>query len=180
MGNSYEPPKLEKRENTIVKQVKDEAQADRVLGVSSVNMQMSAEDLYKKNITEFADFLKGNISSGTLEERQKFQRTFFNSVPAMLRLSDNQVKIILDHFLLTIAENRDVFDYSQVLAPLRSIESQLNKVEVERYKRFMLFITMLSDNARNRQRFLANYDMVKFTSMFDPITKQRLTNYVYR
>lgn len=180
MGNAYQPPKLEKRENTVVKQVKDEAQADRVLGVSSVNVQMSADDIYKKNITDFASFLKGEIAAGTLEERQKFQRTFFNSIPAMLRLSDAQVKAVLDHFLRTIAENRQVFDYSNVLSPLYTIESQLNKVEVERYKRFMLFIILLSDNARDRQRFLANFDMTKFTSMFDPVTKQRLTNYVYR
>lgn len=180
MGNSYQPPKLEKLDNTVIKQINDEASADRVIGVSSTNMQMAADDLYKKNITEFAQYLNGEIHSGTLEERQKFQLDFFNSVPAMLRLDDAKVKAILDHFLITISENRGVFEYSTLVAPLFTLASKLPTAELDRYKRFMLFITMLSDNARDRQRFLANFDMVKFTNMFDPVTKQRLTNYIYR
>lgn len=180
MGNSYKPPEVEKRNNTVVKQVNDESTADRTIGISSTNAARDASDIYKKNIDQFSEFLQGKTHSGTLEERQKFQLDFFKGLPEMLRLDDAKVKAILDHFLITIAENRTAFEYSSVMAPMFTLKSRLPAADVERYEKFMLFITMFSDNARDRKRFLAMFDMTKFTNMFDPITKQRLTNYVHR
>lgn len=180
-NNSVVPPSVEKRNNAVDLQVGAEKGNDTVIGVSSSNAAaVDASTIYIRGIDDFLLFLKGEKAAGTLEERQKFQRSFFDSVPPMLRLDDNKVKAILDHFLIVVSDNREVFEFSRIVAPLFTLESSLNKEEVERYKRFLLFITLLSDHARDRKRFLAQFDMVKFTNMFDPITKQRLTNYVYR
>lgn len=98
---------------------------------------------------------------------------------AILELDDVKVKAILDYFVTSIVEAPTLFNYDKILAPLFTLESSLPAEEVTRYKRFMLFIIMYSENARDKRRFLENYDMVKFENMFNPVAKQRLHNYVY-
>lgn len=180
MSNSYSPPKLEKRANTVAKQTADREVADMVIGVASQPQPTDAASIYITNISAFVKFLRGEEGSGTPDERRRYQLRFLDSIWAMLRLEDPQVKRILDHFLITIGENPDVFEYNNVLRPLYSCENERPAQDVTKYKRFMLFMITLSAHARDRQRFLKQFDMTKFSNMFDPITKQRLTNYVYR
>lgn len=180
MGNGYKPPQVEKRQTTVEIQANQDAAGDKVIGVSSQPVINTPEAIYKKNIQTFTAFLKGEVNGGTLEERQKFQLDFFHSVFALLRLDQHRVKSILDFFLIEISENRKVYEYSSILSPLFKLESKLPANEVACYKRFMLFITMLSDNARQRDRFRAQFDTMTFANMFDPVAKQNIINYVMR
>lgn len=180
MGNGYKPPQVEKRQTAVNIQADQDKAGDKVIGVTSQPVVSTPEELYKKNITNFTAFLKGEIHGGNPEERQKFQLDFFRTVFNILRQDQHRVKTILDHFLIEIAKNRDAYEYSKVLAPLFKLESKLPADEVARYKRFMLFITMLSDNAKNRDRFRAQFDTVSFANMFDPVANQNIINYVFR
>lgn len=180
MSNSFEPPKIEKRNNTVSQQVSAQAKMDKVIGVPSEVTVTDAASIYMNGIDTFVKFLRGEHAAGTLEERKKFQLEFFDSIWPMLRLDDAQVKRVLDHFLITITGNPDAFEYSTVLRPLYAVETQRPKQDIEKYKRFILFMITLAENARDRQRFLKQFDMVKFSNSFDPIAKQRLTNYIYR
>lgn len=180
MGNQYKPPQVEKRNNTVAHQVDQDKDNDNTIGVSSAPFIRTPESIYQENIDNFTKFLKGEIHGGSLEERQKFQLSFFKNIPALLRLDAQKVKVILDHFLIEISKNRDVYEYSKILAPLFKLESKLPAEDVARYKRFMLFITMLSDNARNRDRFRAQFDTVTFANMWDAKANQNIINYVFR
>jgi hypothetical protein len=175
MGNSYETPKVEKRNNAVAVQVateKKEAEAPKV--------PVTPATIYKNGIDDFILFLKGEKFAGTLEERQKFQLSFVDSIWPMLELSDPLLKQILDHFVVKIVENPLEFNFNKVVAPLFSVETQRAKDVMDRYKQFMLFIIMYAENARDKQRFLALYDVPKFTNTLTPVAKQRITNYVYR
>lgn len=180
MGNQYKPPQVEKRNNTVAHQVDQDKDNDNTIGVSSKSFIRTPEAIYQENISTFTKFLKGEVYGGSLEERQKFQLDFFKSIPAILRLDQHKVKAILDFFVIEIAKNRETYEYSKVLAPLFKLESKLPGEDVARYKRFMLFITMLSDNARNRDRFRAQFDTVSFANMWDAVAKANITNYVFR
>lgn len=175
MGNAYEAPKVDKRNTAVAAQVateKKEAEAPKV--------PVTPATIYKSGIDNFVEFLQGKRFAGNLEERQKFQLQFVDSIWPMLELSDGLVKDILDHFVIKIVENKDTFAFSNVVAPLFTVETQRAKDVMDRYKQFMLFIIMYAENARDRQRFLAMYDVPKFVNTLTPIAKQRLTNYVYR
>ena len=106
MGNNYSPPKVDKVNNAVEEQVRSE-QSSPIIAA-----EFTPVDLYKEVIDNFIKFLKKEIHNGNLEERQAFQRQFINSVWAMLKLDDSQVKPILDHFVVSISENKDVFDFS--------------------------------------------------------------------
>lgn len=179
MSNRYSPPQIEKRNNAVEEQVAAEENMDKSTGVPTEKVPTDAVGIYKQGIDKFKEFLGGNFE-GNLDDRKKFQRDFIRNCWSMLELSDAQVKEIMDHFIVTIAENRDLFDYNKLIAPLFSLESELPSTETERYKRFMLFVTMLSENAGDRNLFLQRYDMVRFENMFSPTAKLRLHNYVYR
>lgn len=174
MGNNYSPPKVDKVNNAVEEQVRSE-QSSPIIAA-----EFTPVDLYKEVIDNFIKFLKKEIHNGNLEERQAFQRQFINSVWAMLKLDDSQVKPILDHFVVSISENKDVFDFSNVLAPLYSIEKTTSSTVTDRYKKFMMFIITFSENAKRRQVFLSKFDMTKFESLFEPVSRERIHNYVYR
>lgn len=178
MGDKYNAPKIEKLSNAVEEQVAQEAKLDTSLKVLTEKVPTDAVGIYQQGITAFKDFLAGNFE-GNLETRKKFQRDFIRGLWNILELTDVQVKAILDHFVITIAENPQTFDYNNIIAPLFAIESDMPSEEATRYKRFMLFMTMYAEHARDRKRFLEKYDMVKFENMFNPVAKQRLHNYVY-
>lgn len=180
MGNSnYTPPNVERRNNAVDEQGASEEKMDRSTGVPTEKVNTDVVSIHKSGIDDFRSFLAGDKYAGNLEERQKFQRDFMRSIWSMLELSQAQVKEIMDHFVITIAESPDMFKFENICAPLYSIESSLPADEVLRYKRFLLFITMYAENARDRARFLELYDMVKFEAMFGPTARQRIHNYVY-
>ncbi|AEV89532.1 hypothetical protein OBP_095 [Pseudomonas phage OBP] len=175
MGNAFEPPKVDKRQNAVAVQV-----AAEVKEAEAPRVPTTPATIYKNGIDTFVRFLKGEVFGGSLEERKKYQLQFVDSIWPMLELSDALLKDILDHFVIQIVENKDVFNYNSVCAPLFSVESDRATDVMTRYKQFMLFIIMYAENARDRQRFLAMYDVPRFTNTLTPIAKQRLTNYVYR
>lgn len=178
MSDKFTTPKIEKRVNAVDQQVASEATLDTSMKVPTQKVTTDVVDIYKQGIDGFREFLAGNFS-GDLEARKKFQRDFMRTVWGALELNDAQVKAVLDYFVVTIAENPNLFGYDNIVAPLFPLESSLPAEEVLRYKRFMLFIVMYSENARDKRRFLEKYDMVKFENMFNPVAKQRLHNYVY-
>lgn len=175
MGNSYETPKVEKRNNTVAVQVA----AEEVVATTP-REPVTPATIYKNGIDTFVEFLKGNVFAGSLEERKKFQLQFVDSIWPMLELPAQYLKPVLDHFVMAIVENKDVFNFSNVVAPLYSVEQDRAADVMDRYKQFILFMIMYAENARDRQRFLAMYDVRKFANSLTPNAKQNITNYVYR
>jgi hypothetical protein len=178
MSDKFTAPKVEKRVTAVNEQIAQEAEMDNSMKVLTQKGPTDVVDIYKEGIDNFRNFLAGNFS-GDLEARKEFQRNFMRTIWAILELDDVKVKAILDYFVTSIVEAPALFNYDKILAPLFTLESSLPAEEVTRYKRFMLFIVMYSENARDKRRFLENYDMVKFENMFNPVAKQRLHNYVY-
>lgn len=172
----YVKPTVEKLSTAINEQVKEEVA--QPVGGTPVNV--TAVDIYKEAIDNFRKFINGEIYNGDLEERKKFQRSFITSVWGMLELNDAQVKEVLDYFIKTINDFPGIFEYNKIAAPLFTIESTLAASEVKRYTRFLVFITLFAENARNRELFRSQFDMPKFEQLFSPVAKQRLHNYVYR
>lgn len=177
MSNSFNKPTIETRESAVATDVPVAATADTVVGTER---ETTPATIYKNAITDFKDFLNGSKSSGDLAERKRIQKVFIKNLWKALELEDNQVKEILDHFLITIAENKDTFSDDKIIAPLYALEGDMAASELTRYKRFMVFITTLSEYARNRTQFLSRFDMTRFEAMFSPAAKVRLHNYVYR
>lgn len=178
MSDKFTTPKIEKRVNAVDEQITAETTLDTSMKVATQKPTTDVVDIYKQGIDGFRDFLAGTVT-GDLETRKVLQRDFMRTIWGALELNDAQVKAILDHFVVTISESPNLFSYDNIVAPLFPLESSLPSEEVLRYKRFMLFIVMYSENARDKRRFLENYDMVKFENMFSPVAKQRLHNYVY-
>lgn len=176
MGNAFSAPKLEKRDNSV--EVLQPQEDTNIPGTARV--PTGPADIYKTGLDDFASFLKGNLFAGNLEQRKSFQKGFVKGIEPMMRLDYPLVKEILDYFLKLINTNRDAFDYNHIVAPLYTVEPELPAQEVLRYKRFMLFIVLLAEHAKDRQRFIAGFDVVKFAAMFDEKSKQNITNYVYR
>lgn len=180
MGNSYTPPQLQKQKTAVEELQPKENLMDSSIGrpaeKSAVVMPV---DIYKKSIDELTLLLKDELT-GSLEERTKFQQNFIKNLEPMLNLDESLVKQILDYFIITIVKNRDTYNYNNLLRPCYVLEGKMNASDLNRYKRFLDFITCLADNAKDRTRFIANFDIVKFSAMFSPKAKQNLTNYVYR
>lgn len=175
MGNSYEAPKVEKRKDVVTQQVAAEVKAAEVPAAP-----VTPATIYKNGFNDFVLFLKGEKFAGELETRQQFQLNYIDGLWAMLELPDATLKQILDHYVVTIMENHSLFEYHNVLAPLFTVEGKRASDVMDRYKRFMMFIIMYAENARNRGRFLEMYDVPKFVNMLTPTAKQRITNYIYR
>lgn len=180
MSNKFIPPAVKKLNDAVTEQVTAEESLDTSIKVPAAKPITDAAQIFCTGIDQFAAFLKGELHGGDLAARQKFQLSFFDSLNNMLSLNDAQVKTVLDHFVLTIAKDRTVFEYNNILAPLFTVESKRPAEDVARYKRFMLFITLLSENGGNRDRFVSMFDVVKFVNSFNPVIKQRLSNYIYR
>lgn len=180
MGNSYTAPSLQKQKTAVEELQPKENLMDTSIGrpaeKSAVVMPV---DVYKASIDNLTKLLAGEYS-GSLEECTKFQQNFIKNLEPMLNLDEPLVKQILDYFIITIVRNRDTYNYNNLLRPCYPLEGKMNANDLSRYKRFLDFITCLADNAKDRPRFIANFDVVKFASMFSPKVKQTLTNYIYR
>lgn len=180
MGNSYTPPQLQKQKTAVEELQPKENLMDTSIGrpaeKSAVVMPV---DVYKAAIDDLTKLLEGSYS-GSLEDRTKFQQNFIKNLEPMLMLDEPLVKQILDYFIITIVKNRETYNYNNLLKPCYVLEGKMNANDLNRYKRFLDFITCLADNAKDRRRFVANFDIVKFASMFGPKAKQTLTNYVHR
>lgn len=176
MGDNFNPPKIEKRNNAVAEQT-TEAQETKTTTAREVN---SPVDIYKNGIDEFVKFLKGEIAGGTLDERRAQQKKAIQTCWGMLDLDYAQTKESLDYFLITVGQNQNAFEWSNILAPLNALEGKMSASEITRYKRFMVFITLLSEYARNRTQFTQMFDMTKFEAMFPAKSRENLHNYVYR
>lgn len=180
MGNSYTPPQLQKQKTAVEELQPKESLMDTSIGRPTEKSGVVLPvDIYKVSIDKFKELIAGTLS-GSLDENTKFQQQFIKNLEPMLSLDDHLVKQILDYFIITIVKDRAVFNYNNLLKPCYVLEGKMNAIELNRYKRFLDFITLLADNARDRARFIANYDVVKFSAMFGPVAKQRITNYVHR
>jgi hypothetical protein len=179
MGD-YVKPTIEKLDNAVDTQVKEESNLSTHMGVKSEPVRATAVDVYKESIDTFRKYINGEIYRGSPEDSRKFQRSFITSVWGMLELNDAQVAEVLDYFVKTINEFPTVFENNKIAAPLFSMESTIPISELKRYKAFLVFITLFADNVRDRQRFIAQYDIVKLESMFGQVARTRLHNYVYR
>lgn len=180
MSNKFPAPSIKKMSDAVTEQVKLEEGLDDSIKVPSSKGITDPAQIFMNGIDTFADFIKGKVYNGSLAEKQKYQLSFMDSLNDMLSLSDAQLKTVLDHFLITIAKDRRAFEFNNIVAPLFTVEKMRPAEDVARYKRFVLFITLLSEHAGNRQRFIDQFDVVKFVNMYNPVIKQRLTNYIYR
>lgn len=180
MSNNFEAPKISKLNNAVAEQTAAEEKMDKSTKVPTERVVQDPVDIYKNSIDGFTNFLAGKLANGNLEERQKFQLDFFDNLFLMLKLDETRLKQILDYFVIQIVQNRHLYNDGAVLAPLYTVEPKRPAQDVLKYKRFILFILNYAENAKDRPRFLANYDVVKFASMFSPEIKVKLTNYVYR
>ena len=177
MGDNFTPPKIEKRNNTVENQQVAETETTTEQMGRIVN---GPQDIYKNGIDDFVSFLKGEIGGGTVEERQNNQKSFLKTVWGMLELDYPQAKECLDYLLIKVKEEQNIFEWSKVLAPLRSLEGIVSATEIARYKRFMTFITLLSEHVRDRTTFTKMFDMTKFESQFSEKARTNLHTYVYR
>jgi hypothetical protein len=177
MGDNFTPPKVEKRQNAVTAQVEAEQQNTQENETRVVNGPV---DIYKNGIDDFVKFLKGEIAAGTLEERRNQQKSVIKTCWGMLEMDYAQCKEALDYFLITVGKNQNAFEWNNVLAPLSTLEGLINASELVRYKRFIMFITLLSEHARSRDTFTQMFDMTKFTAMFATKAAQNLHNYVHR
>lgn len=173
MSNKFKGPEVTKSNDAVTEQIKEEA-------VPLVAQRATPGTIYINGINNFLSFIKNEKFSGSPEERQKFQLSFIDSLEGMLSLDDVELKKTLDHFIKVILENKDVMNYTNILAPQKAVNSKRSEQVMEQYKRFMLFIMMLADHAKDRKRFQAYFDVTKFINMFNDTIKQRLTNYIYR
>lgn len=174
MSSSYTPPSVSKRTSAVEKQIEEET-----VTVEETK-PVTTEDIYKEAIDKFVLFVKGDLYSGQVEQRTAFQLSFIDSVNNMLKLDEMKLKTVLDYFVKTIATNRTILNDSDIISPLYSVESLKPAQDILRYKRFMVFLITYSDNVKDKQRFLANFDVAKFANMFGEVIKQNLINYVYR
>ncbi len=180
MGNSYTPPALQKQNTSVEELQPKESLIDTSIGMPTQKSGfVGPADTYKESIDKLTTLLQGKLS-GDRQVNTEFQMNFIKNLEPMLSLDDNLVKEILDHFVITIVKNRDTYNYNKVLAPVYVLEGKMSEQDLTRYKRFMDFITIFAENARDRQRFIANFDITKFAAMFGPVARQRLTNYVHR
>lgn len=180
MSNNFEAPKLKKLDNAVAAQEAAEEKMDKSTKVPTERVVTDPVDIYKNGIDEFTKFLAGEIHAGNLEQRNKFQLDFFDNMFAMLKLDEDRLKSCLDYFVIQVVQNRHLYTDGTIVAPLYHVEPKRPAADVLKYKRFMLFLITFAEYAKDRPRFLANYDVVKFASMFSPEIKQKLTNYVYR
>lgn len=177
MGDNFNPPKIEKRNNTVDTQVAAEEQNTQTNEVRTVT---SAVDVYLNAIDDFVKFLKGEIGAGSLDERRNIQKSFLDSTWGYLRLDYPDMKKVMDYLLVTIKNNPNEFAWNKVVAPLSTLEGKINATDIERYKRFVVFATLLSEYTRNRNQFTQMFDMTKFEAMFSGQAKTNLHTYVYR
>lgn len=180
MGNSYTPPQLQKQKTSVEELQPKQDLMDTSIGRPAEKSGVVVPaDVYKASIDKLTLLLKGELS-GDLATNTKFQQNFIKNLEPMLSLDDNIVKAVLDHFITVIVKNRQAYNYNKVLAPVYPLEGKMSEQDLTRYKRFMDFITCLAEHAKDRRRFVANYDVTKFAAMFGPVAKQRITNYVHR
>lgn len=177
MGNNFTKPTVQKRENAVEQQMTAEQEnvqqnSERVVG--------TPVDIHKNGIDMFVKFLKGEFGGGQIQERRKYQKDFIQTVWTALEMDYQNTKQVLDYLLITINKEKEAFEWSTVIAPLASLEGVLGNGELERYKRFMMFITLLAQYAKNRAQFTRMFDMTKFESMFPATSRQNLHTYVYR
>lgn len=175
MSDKFSPPKMEKRNTAVAEQTATE-QESIVINAAP----QTAVDIYKSAINEFVKFLKGEVAAGSLDERRKFQKSFVKSTVGMLELDYTDTKAVLDHFLVTVGSEQNAFSWNNVLAPLASIEGAMSSSDLNRYKQFIMFISLLSEHARNRTLFTQMFDMTKFEASFPLKARTNLHNYVYR
>lgn len=180
MSDNFAPPTIKKLDNAVAAQVASEEKMDKSLKVPTEKVTTDPTTIYKNGIDNFTKFLAGEIHSGSLEERIQFQMSFLDDLWLMLKLDEQSLKIVLDYFVVQIIENRHLYSDGTIAAPLYRVEPLRSAQEILKYKRFLLFITTFADHARDRQRFLQQFDVAKFGAMFGPEIKQKLSNYVYR
>lgn len=177
MGDNFTPPKIERRSNTVDAQAETDQQNTQEQETRQVS---SPVHIYQNAIDDFTKFLKGEIGAGSLEERQKIQKSFLESVWGFLKLDYPDMKEVMDYFLIKIKQYPNDFAWDKITAPLAVLEGKVNATDLLRYKRFIMFASLLSEYARNRNQFTQMYDMTKFEAMFSGQAKTNLHTYVYR
>lgn len=177
MGDNFNPPKIEKRNNTVDDQVATDEQNTQETKTREVT---SPVHVYMNSIDEFVKFLKGEIGAGNLDERRAIQKSFLDSVWGYLRLDYKDMKEVMDYFLITVKANPNEFAWNKVVAPLSTLEGVVNSTDITRYKRFIMFVTLLSEYTRNRNQFTQMFDMTKFEAMFNGQARSNIHTYVYR
>jgi hypothetical protein len=177
MGDNFNPPKIERRNNTVDTQAETDQQNTQAQETRQVT---SPVHIYQNGIDEFTKFLRGEIGGGSLEERQKIQKSFLESVWNFLKMDYSNMKEVMDYFLVTVKQNPNEFAWDKIISPLAVLEGTVNSTELTRYKRFMMFATLLSEYARNRNQFTTMFDMTKFEAMFNGQARTNLHTYVYR
>ncbi|QDB70254.1 hypothetical protein CF8_0086 [Aeromonas phage CF8] len=175
-------PIVETRQDVIAEQSAKVESMDTSTKVPTEKVPVTPATIWKNGFNLFVDFLKGDHLSGDLIKRPLFQAEFMDSIPRILELDQNLAHEVLDHWLITIAENRRTFGQNQLFVPLYAVEKDKMRPisEIARYKMFLVFMVMLSDNAQVKSKFIANFDVAKLVHEFSGKAAQTLNNYIYR
>lgn len=178
----HKAPVVELKASAVTEQAALEKTQDKSIGVPAARVVTGPADIHKNTIDNFILFLKGEKFNASLEDRSGFQARFMDEIPKILAVKYGIVEDVLDHLVISISENRKLFGQNDALANLYMVEkTKLRPVsEIERYKKFLVFFIMLSDNVQNRQRFIAGYDVRKLCHEFGPEAAANLNNYIHR
>lgn len=182
MGKGFVPPVIEEKDNAIAIQSEEVKSMDTSIGVPANKTPVGPADIHKNGFNNFILFLKGESHNGSLEERSEFQCDFIDSIPRLLTIGGQVAFDALDHMVTEIHANREVFNISDVFAPLYVVETTKKRSidVIKRYRAFMTFMIGLADNGPRRAQYIANYDVRKLVAEFSPAAGQTLNNYVYR
>lgn len=178
----YKPPVIDTRSDVVTDQSKKMGEMDKTLGVPTEVVPTTPATIYKNGFDKFILFLKAEFKNNSQEERNDFQISFMKDIVNLLQIDQNQAHEVLDHWVVSIAENKAAFGQNSLFAPLYSIEKEklAPAADIDRYKKFMLFMTMLSANIKVRDHFISNFDVSKLVHMFPANAAQTLNNYAYR
>ncbi|WNV45853.1 hypothetical protein [Aeromonas phage AerS_266] len=178
----HKAPDIAVRSDVVTEQSKKVEGMDTALGIPTEKIPTTPATIYKNGFDKFVLFLKGEVKNGSQEERNDFQLSFMKDIVNLLQIDGNQAHEVLDHWIVTIAANKAAFGQNSLLAPLYVIEKEkLAPIsEIDRYKKFMLFMTMLSANIKVRDHFISNFDVAKLVHLFPGAAAQTLNNYAYR
>ncbi|UOX39620.1 hypothetical protein [Aeromonas phage ZPAH34] len=179
---TLKPPVVETRSNVVEEQTDKVKGMDTALGVPTEVIPTTPATIYKNGFDKFILFLKGEYKNSSPEERTDFQIAFMKDIVNLLQIDGNQAHEVLDHWVVKIAENKPVFGQNSLYAPLYEIEKQklAPAMDIDRYKKFMLFMVMLSANIKVRDQFINGFDVAKLVHMFPANAAQTLNNYAYR
>lgn len=111
------------------------------------------------------------------DEQILFMRTVSNS----LSLSFDRYCVVTDWLVLRIRQNAKVLTHENIFRLIRRIPGNAYKAnEIERYKKYMMALLVLSENLQNRQRIGRLIDIASLAGNYKASVGQNITQYFQR